>query len=214
MVGGCLAAGCALFARDSYGAESAIGEEHQVPYSADDTFVMTQDILRGEGVLFDTKPNHEIVTLWKPADVPAGMLASLFGAEARYRYEIQIASDGDRRARIIVNVRTGDIPDNQLANYKASKKLDLFAQFDQLAARLPPPSSTPGSGGVNFALLPGENLMGLSKRVTGNPDNWHQIAKDNGLKSGVDTAGVPSVWVSNQLLPQPKKPAASTPGSE
>ncbi len=206
---GCLAAGCALFARDTSSSEYAVGEEHQVPYPADQTFIMTQDVLRGEGVLFDINPSHEITTMWRPADTPAGTVASLLGAQARYRYEMQIAPDGDRRAKIVVNLRAENIPDDQVANYKASKRLDLFAQFDQLAANLPPQPSTPGSGGVNFTILPGENLMGLSKRVTGNPDNWRQIAKDNGLKSVDDIAGVPSVWVSYELLPQKKRPAAS-----
>ncbi len=45
-------------------------------------------------------------------------------------------------------------------------------------------------------MLPGEDLAALSKRVTGNPDNWPQIAKDNGLKSVNDTAGLQSVWVA------------------
>jgi hypothetical protein len=67
---------------------------------------------------------------------------------------------------------------------------------------------------VNFAILPGEDLAKLSQRVTGNPDNWPQIAKDNGLKSVTDTAGVQSVWVENQLLPVSKQaPPHSQPDS-
>jgi len=180
----------------------ASGEEHQVNFPDDQAFVMTQDVLRGQGVLFDVKPEHKILTFWKPADHPVGMLSSVAGNVAQYRYEIQVVADGSRRSRIISNVRTENVPDDEIDNYKASRKLNLFNDFDQLASRLPPPSLTPGSGGVNFALLPGEDLAALSKRVTGTPDNWHQIAKDNGLKSATDTAGLQSVWVANSLIPK------------
>jgi hypothetical protein len=188
----------------------AVGEDHEVNFPADQTFVMTQDVLRGQGVLFDTKPDQKIVTLWKPADKPEGTLSNLVGNVAQYRYEIDIAADGSRRSKIIANVRMENIAEDETDNYKASKKLNLFNDFDQLASKLPPPSLTPGSGGVNFALLPGEDLAALSKRVTGNPDNWPQIAKDNGLKSAVDTTGLQSVWVANSLIP---KPNASVPRS-
>jgi hypothetical protein len=182
--------------------DAAVGEEHEVDFPDDQTFVMTQDVLRGEGVLFDVKPEHQIVTYWKPADQPVGTLSSLAGNVAQYRYEIQVAPDGSRRSKIIANVRTENVPQDQIDNYKASKRLNLFNDFDELAHNLPPPPLTPGSGGVNFALLPGEDLAALSKRVTGNPDNWPQIAKDNGLKSVNDTKGVQSVWVANSLLPK------------
>ncbi len=182
--------------------DTAVGEEHEVSYPADQTFVMTQDVLRGQGVLFDTKPDHKIVTFWKPADVPTGTFSGLLGHLPQYRYEIEVAPDGERRSKIIANVRTENVPTDQIENYKATKKLNLFSDFDQLAANLPPPALTPGSGGVNFALLPGEDLAALSKRVTGNPDNWPQIAKDNGLKSVNDTTGIQSVWVANSLIPK------------
>jgi hypothetical protein len=185
----------------------AVGEEHDVVLPADDTFVMTQDVLRGQGVLFDTKPDHKIVTFWKPADTPVGVFSSLAGNVAQYRYEIEIVPDGSRRSKIIANVRTENIPESEIDNYKPTKKLNLFSDFDQLASNLPPPALTPGSGGVNFALLPGENLAALSKRVTGNPDNWPQIAKDNGLKSVNDTVGLQSVWIANSLIPKPNPPA-------
>jgi len=188
--------------------DTAIGEEHDVSFAADQSFIMTQDVLRGQGVLFDTKPDHKIVTFWKPADVPVGTFSGVFGHLPQYRYEIEIDPDGSRRSKIIANVRSENLPSDQLENYKASRKLNLFNDFDQLAANLPPPAVTPGSGGVNFALLPGEDLAALSRRVTGNPDNWPQIAKDNGLKSVSDTAGIQSVWVANTLIP---KVSASTP---
>ena len=180
----------------------AVGEEHEVNFPSDQAFVMTQDVLRGQGVLFDVKPEHKIVTYWKPADVPVGTFSGLMGHLPQYRYEIEIADDGSRRSKVIANVRTENVPTDQIGNYKATTKLNLFNDFDQLASTLPPPSLTPGSGGVNFALLPGEDLAALSKRVTGKPDNWPQIAKDNGLKSVSDTAGLQSVWVANSLIPK------------
>jgi hypothetical protein len=180
-----------------------VGEDHEVNFPAEETFVMTQDVLRGQGVLFDTKPENKIVTLWKPADKPEGVFSNLIGNLAQYRYEIEIVPDGSRRSKIVANVRTENIAEDENDNYKASRKLNLFGDFDQLASKLPPPSLTPGSGGVNFALLPGEDLTELSKRVTGNPDNWPRIAKDNGLKSASDTGGLQSVWVANSLIPKP-----------
>jgi uncharacterized protein YndB with AHSA1/START domain len=183
--------------------DHTVGEEHEVVFPAEETFVMTQDVLRGQGVLFDTKPEHKIVTFWKPADNPGGVFSNLIGEVAQYRYEIEIVPEGSRRSKIIANLHTENIPDTDIDNYNATKRLNLFNDFDQLAANLPPPPLTPGSGGVNFTLLPGEDLAALSRRVTGNPDNWPQIAKDNGLKSVNDTAGVQSVWVANSLIPKP-----------
>ena len=189
-----------------------VGEDHEVNFPAEDTFVMTQDVLRGQGVLFDTKPEHEIITMWKPADKPEGVFSNLVGNVARYRYEMEIVAEGSRRSKIIANVRAENISNDEIDNYKPSKKLNLFTDFDQLASKLPPPPLTPGSGGVNFAILPGEDLAALSKRVTGKPDNWPQIAKDNGLKSVNDTAGLQSVWIANSLIPKPN-PTGSHPAS-
>jgi hypothetical protein len=183
--------------------DHTVGEDHEVNFPADQTFVMAQDVLRGQGVLFDTKPEHKIITFWKPADKPGGVFSNLAGNVAQYRYEIEIIPDGSRRSKIIANVHTQNIANDEIDNYKPSKKLNLFSDFDELASNLPPPSLTPGSGGVNFALLPSEDLAALSRRVTGNPDNWPQIAKDNGLKSVNDTAGLQSVWVANSLIPKP-----------
>jgi hypothetical protein len=75
-----------------------------------------------------------------------------------------------------------------------------------LASRFPPKSGVPGSGGVNFTLLPNEDLKALARRVTGNPDNWHQIAEDNGLKSDTDVSPFENVWVRNSLLKPPPSP--------
>ena len=175
---------------------------------------MTQDVLRGQGVLFDREPfQKKLTTMWKPADKSEGVFSNLVGNVAQYRYEIEVVPDGSRSSTIVANVRTEDIPADEVDNYKASKKLNLFSDFDELASKLPPPPLTPGSGGVNFAILPGEDLAALSKRVTGNPDNWHQIAKDNGLKSVSDTAGLQSVWIANSLIPKAKATTAHPAGA-
>jgi hypothetical protein len=209
-VSGCWA-GYWTYSAAGGGAEGAIGEQHDVPYAMNDAFTTTEDALRGQGVLFDVFPDHKIVTHWMPADSPAGLLASLAGVERRYRYEIEVVPEGPRRSRIIANVRVEDIDDSELPNYQASKRLDLFNKIDQLASAFPPPSAapTPRQGGVNYALLPSEDLRGLAKRVTGREANWQQIAKDNGLMSATDLNGIQSVWVRNTLLPTPKKANAS-----
>lgn len=193
------------------GSDYATGEEHQVDYPVEESFVLTQDVLRGHGVLFEVKPEHKIVTFWKQADTPASVWASAIGVEPRYRYEIEIVPDGERRSKIIANVRAEDIANNEIDSYKVSKRLNLFSDFDQLATKTPPATAAPKSGGVNFALLPGEDLRALAKRVTGNSENWSQIARDNGLKSPADTSGVQSVWVKDSLLPHPDK-SGSAPG--
>ncbi len=192
------------------GSEAAVGEQHDVPYNVNDAFTTTEDALRGEGILFDVFPDRKIVTHWMPADTPAGMFASLVGVERQYRYEIEVVPEGPRRSRIVANVRVEDIADSELPDYQASKRLDLFNKIDQLASRFPPPSVSPAprEGGVNYALLPDEDLRGLARRVTGNEANWPQIAKDNGLTSPTDIGGIQSVWVSNSLLPTSKKASA------
>jgi hypothetical protein len=105
-----------------------------------------------------------------------------------------------RRSKIIVNVRTEGIPDEQLPDYKASNRFALFKEIDELAARFPPKSHLPSSGGVNFTLLPNEDLRALARRVTGNADNWRQIAQDNGLKSDTDVTAFENIWVRQSLL--------------
>ena len=188
---------------------TAKGEEHEVNFSSREAFVLTQDVLRGEGILFDLKPENQIISIWKPADTPASVWASLAGLRPQYRYEIQVIPEAGNKSKIVANVRTMQIADNEIDNYLPSRKLNLFKEFDQLAATLPPSPSTPRTGGVNFALLPGETLIDLSRRVTGNPDNWQRIAQDNGLKSPNDTQGVQSIWVSDALLPANKAPQTS-----
>ena len=189
------------------GTDTAEGEQHDVPYNVNDSFLLTQDVLRGEGVLFEVKPDDKLVTLWKDADTGAGILGSIVGVHPQYRYEIDVVPNGDRSSRIIVNVRTEDISDQDLDKYKAGTRLNLFGKIDQLAAKFPPSGGTPKEGGVNYALLPNEDLKALARRVTGNEDNWRQIAEDNGLKSPTDAVNLPSVWIRNALLSEPKKEA-------
>jgi hypothetical protein len=198
-----------LYSASGGDSEAALGEQHDVGYPAADAFLMTQDALRGKGVLFEVKPDNRVVTLWRDADTSGGLWGSLIGVKPRYRYEIEVVPTGPRQSRIVVNVRTEDIADNELDGYKVSKRLDLFGSIDQLAQKYPPASVTPREGGVNFALLPGEDLKALAKRATGNEDNWRQIAEDNGLKSPSDLTGVNSVWIRNPLLDQ-KKGASAT----
>jgi len=189
------------------GTDAAEGEQHDLPYTANDSFLLTQDVLRGEGVLFEVKPDDKLVTLWKDADTGGGVLGSLVGVHPQYRYEIAVVPNGARSSRIIVNVRAEDIPDQDIAKYRATTRLNLFAKIDQLAAQFPPSGGTPKEGGVNYALLPDEDLKGLARRATGNENNWRQIAQDNGLKSPTDAANLPSVWIRNSLLSEPKKEA-------
>jgi hypothetical protein len=185
-------------------ADTALGEEHVVDYSAPDVLELTKDALRGDGILFEQQPDNSIVTNWRPADIstPTGW----FGQTPRYRYEIEVAPETSRRSKVIVNVRTEGIPDEQLASYKASSRFALFKEIDELASRFPPKSGLPTSGGVNFTLLPNEDLKALALRVTGSPDNWHQIAEDNGLKSDTDVTPFENIWVRNSLLKPPPAP--------
>jgi hypothetical protein len=189
------------------GTDAAEGEQHDFPYSVNDSFLLTQDALRGEGVLFEIKHEDKLVTLWKDADTGPGMLGSIVGVHPQYRYEIEVVPNGERSSRIIVNVRTEDISDQDLDKYKASTRLNLFGKIEDLAAKFPPSGGTPKEGGVNYALLPNEDLKALARRATGNEDNWRQIAQDNGLKSPTDAANLPSVWIRNDLLSQSKKEA-------
>jgi hypothetical protein len=183
-------------------ADTALGEEHIVDYPPADALQVTEDVLRGDGILFEVQPDDSIVTLWRPADVntPSGWLPKIMGEQPRYRYEIQAVSEGGHRSKIIVNVRTEGIPDQQLASYKASNRFALFKEIDELAAKFPPKSGLPSSGGVNFTLLPNEDVKALAKRVTGDADNWRQIAKDNGLQSDTDVTPFENIWVRNSLL--------------
>ncbi|MGH7935106.1 MAG: hypothetical protein ACREQN_18340 [Candidatus Binataceae bacterium] len=183
-------------------ADSALGEEHVINFAPKDALALTEDALRGDGILFEVQPDSSIITLWRPADpdTPGGLFQSLFGTTRQYRYEISIVPEGSRQSKIIVNVRTEGIPDDRLASYKASNRFAMFKEIDELATKYPPPSTMPSNGGVNFTLLPGENLQSMAKRVTGNADNWRQIAKDNGISSSTDITPFESIWVRNTLL--------------
>jgi len=183
-------------------ADTALGEEHLVNYPATDALSLTEDALRGDGILFELQPDNSIVTLWRDADIntATGFFHMIVPVEPRYRYEIQVAPEGSHKSKIIVNTRTEGIPDEQLPSYKASTRFDLFKEIDELAAKFPPPSRLPATGGVNFTLLPNEDLKALAKRVTGSEDNWQQIAKDNGLASPADVTPFENIWVRNSLL--------------
>jgi hypothetical protein len=181
-------------------ADSALGEEHDVNFPAHDTFLLTQDALRGDGILYEVGPDNSLQTLWRNADTKVGFMQNMMGVQPRYRYEIQVTPEGSQKSKIVVNVHTEGIADNEIADYTASKRFALFGEIDELAAKYPPPSSTPASGGVNFTLLPNEDLKGLAKRVTGIEDNWRQIAKDNSLKSATDVTPFQSIWVAGNLL--------------
>lgn len=205
-----LLAGCAVgwwgYSEHWSSADAALGEAHEVNFSAHDTLLMTEDALRGDGILFEVGPNSTLSTLWRNADTKVGFFQSLMGVQPRYHYEIQVIPEGSHKSKIVVNLHTEGIPDNELEQYTASKRFALFGEIDEIAAKYPPPSGLPSKGGVNFTLLPHEDLKAFAKRVTGNEDNWRQIAKDNGLKSPTDVTPFQSIWVSNSLL---KKTSAS-----
>jgi hypothetical protein len=181
-------------------ADTALGEEHEIAYPQSDALQLAEEALRGDGILFEVQPDNSIITLWRDADIdtPTGWL--IISVHPRYRYEIQVVSAGSRKTRIIVNVRTEGIPDEQLSSYKASNRFALFKEIDELALRNPPASSTPASGGVNFTMLPNEDLKALAVRATGSAQNWQTIAKDNGLSSPADVAPFQTVWVRSSLL--------------
>lgn len=183
-------------------ADTALGEEHEVPYPQRAALELTEDALRGDGILFERQPDDSIITLWRDADIntPTGWL--ILTTPPRYRYEIQAVPEGTHKSRIIVNVRTESIPDDLLSGYKASNRFALFKEIDELAAKSPPGSGAPASGGVNFTLLPNEDLKALAKRATGKADNWQEIAKDNGLTSAGEVTPFQNVWVRNGLLKQ------------
>jgi len=183
-------------------ADTALGEEHTVNYPPADALQLTEDALRGDGILFERQPDNSIITLWREADpnTTTGFFHLFLPQEPRYRYEIQIAPENSHKSKIMVNVRTEAIPDESLASYKASTRFDLFKEIDELAAKFPPPSRLPSTGGVNFTLLPNEDLKALAKRVTGSEDNWREIAKDNGLSSPADVTPFENIWVRNSLL--------------
>ena len=201
-------AGCYVGARNQAErwktADTALGEEHEVPYSRKEALEFTEDALRGDGILFERQPDDSIITMWREADVntPVSSVPFIIGVPPRYRYEIQVVADGDHKSNIIVNVRTESIPDDRLSGYKASDRFALFKTIDELASKAPSPSRGPTEGGVNFTLLPNEDLKALAKRATGDPNNWQAIAKDNGLTSAADVKPFQNIWVPNTLLKQ------------
>ena len=186
--------------------DTALGEEHVIAYSQDDAIQLTEDALRGDGLMFETQPDNSIVTLWRDADINTPTSWLMISQSPRYRYEIHVVPLGSHKSKIIVNVRTESIPDEELASYKASNRFELFKEIDELAEKYPPATRMPVTGGVNFTLLPNENLASLAKRVTGNEENWHVIAKDNGLNSATDVTPFQNVWVRNSLLRTASKP--------
>ncbi|MBF6561274.1 MAG: hypothetical protein IVW56_13385 [Candidatus Binataceae bacterium] len=187
--------------------DTALGEEHIVAFSRDDATQLAEDALRGDGLLYEVQPDGSIVTLWRDADphTPAGGFSLIVGQSPRYRYEIRVVALGSHQSKVIVNVRTESIPDADLNSYKASNRFAFFKEIDELGQKYPPATGMPTSGGVNFTLLPNENLAALAKRVTGNENNWQAIARDNGFNSVSDVTPFESVWVRNSLLPVPSK---------
>jgi hypothetical protein len=188
------------FAYDPYANDMALGEQHEINYPAHDAFLIVQDALRGDGILFEVQNANTLFTYWKDVDANVSFFASLMGRIPRYRYEIEVIPDGSHRSRIIANVRGENMDESQLATYKASNHIHLFEDVDKLAKTYSLPSETPAAGGVNFVLLPNEDLKGLAKRATGNADNWQQIAKDNGIQSPSDVTPFQTIWVRNSLL--------------
>jgi len=193
----------------AYADDIAVGEQHEMPFPADQALELVEDVLRGEGILFDVMPDKSIITLWKPADNRPGFFSSLGGMKPQYRYEIVVVPEGGAKSNIVANVRTEYVPEDQIASYKASQRFDMFHKLDSLAATLPPERKAPSEGGVNFALLPNEDLRGLAQRVTGNPDNWKVIAQDNGLTLPTDVTPFQSIWVPDTMIKS--KPAPSAP---
>jgi hypothetical protein len=207
-----LCACCALLWTPPSCADTAVGEQHEEAFPADQTLELVEDVLRGEGMLFDVLPDKTIVTLWKPADNPPGFFSSMAGMKPRYRYEITVIPEGGSKSRIIVNARTEYVPEQDIAKYRASVRFNMFQKLDQLAADLPPARRTPSTGGVNFALLPNEDLRGLAKRVTGDPDNWKAIADRNGLMSPTDVTPFQTIWVPDNLIKtKPQSPPPPSP---
>jgi len=187
--------------------DTTLGEEHVVAFSRDDATRLAEDALRGDGLLYEVQPDSSIVTLWRDADphTPASGFSLIVGQSPRYRYEIRVVALGSHQSKVIVNVRTESIPDADLNSYKASNRFAFFKEIDELGQKYPPATGMPTSGGVNFTLLPNENLAALAKRVTGNENNWQAIAKDNGFNSVSDVLPFENVWVRNSLIPVPSK---------
>jgi hypothetical protein len=89
-------------------ADTALGEEHLVPYPVGDALQLTEEALRGDGILFEVQPDNSVVTNWRPADADTrtGWFPLIIGQSPRYRYEIQAVAQDSHRTKIIVNART------------------------------------------------------------------------------------------------------------
>ena len=192
--------GYATYRSKGGGTDATVGEEHTVKYQAADAFQLVEDVLRGDGILFEVQPDNQVLTFWRPADNPPNFFAGFIGVKPRYRYQIQVLPEGANSSKIVANVQTEDVPDDQVDKYTAGTRIDFFGKLEKLAAELPPGPRTPMSGGVNFALLPHEDLRGLAKRVTGSADNWKEIAQDNGISSASEVSDFQTIWVKNSLL--------------
>ena len=182
------------------GKDATIGEEREVNFQVKDALQLVESVLRADGQLFQIEPENEVVTFWRPADNPPDLLSGIVGVRPRYRYHIQVVPEGANKSKIVANVETEDIPDDQIARYKAGTRFEMFRKVDELANEIPPGPSTPTSGGVNYAILPKEDLPALAKRVTGDSSNWKQIAEDNGISSPSDVSAFQTVWVRATLL--------------
>lgn len=201
-----LIAGCGAvysgYSSQGGGTESSAGEQHEVALPAQDTFIQVQGVLREKGVLFEVRPDSTVLTTyWKDAtDAKVGFFSGAVGVQPHYRYEIQVVPESSAKSNVIVNLQTEDIPEDQVGQYKATTKYNFFNALDKLVAQAPPPSTSPAAGGVNFAMLPKEDLKAFAKRVTGDEANWQAIAKDNAISSPTDVSPFQTVWVRSSLL--------------
>jgi len=94
-------------------ADAALGEEHEVNFPAHDTYLLTQDALRGDGILYEVGPDNSLETLWRKPEPKAGLMGTLAGVRPRYRSETQVPPEGGKRTKALFNVHTGGIPDTR-----------------------------------------------------------------------------------------------------
>lgn len=182
-------------------------EVHAIPFSTADALVLTEEALRGDGILYQKTGTYSLLTLWRPTRIEVNLFARVFGPTPRYRYAIRVEPEGSAKSRIVVELEARGIPEDKLGRYTANSRFSLFGEIDELAAKYPPPSHLPSTGGVKFTVLPNENLRAFAKRVTGNPENWRPIAEDNHLSSPSDVSPFQTLWVRNALLPASGPPA-------
>lgn len=187
-------------------------EDHEVNFPAGEALSLTEAALRGEGILYEVQPDNSLVTLWRTSGAPEGFLMAMLGVQPSYRYAIRVEPEASRRSRIVVALQTVGIADHEVPDYKASTRFDLFKKIDDLAVKYPPLPTTPATGGVQFTLLPHEDLRAFAKRVTGDENNWQQIAKDNNIASPTDVEPFQVLWVDKNLLKR-ARPAAVAPSA-